>query len=406
MNTFLNKVTFPFLLLCITGFSPSINGQQPEFVHFSSAAYNLSAPNQGNQQTATAVFDVDKDGINDFLVTERTQAPSVVWYQRSGDGWTKYIVDDQPLRIEAGSAVADIDGDGDEDVVFGGDSGSNQVWWWENPYPDYTRGTPWERHIIKNFGATKHHDQIFGDFDVDDQPELVFWNQGARTLFMAEIPSNPRTADQWECVPIYQWGADEAIPQRGTYPGWKGKNEHEGLAKFDIDADGILDIVGGGRWFKRVAENKFAVYPIDESYAFSRSAAAQLVPGGLPEVVLVVGDGNAPLIYYEYRGAKWHPTVLIESVQDGHSLDLVDYNSDGHLDIFCAEMRLGNNPDAKAWILLGDGKGNFAQKTLLKGFGLHESRMIDLDGDSDLDILGKPYTWKAPRLDVWLNQTQ
>jgi hypothetical protein len=30
-------------------------------------------------------------------------------------------------------------------------------------------------------------------------------------------------------------------------------------------------------------------------------------------------------------------------------------------------------------------------------------RLVDLDGDGDLDVLGKPYTWSAPRVDVWLN---
>ena len=28
---------------------------------------------------------------------------------------------------------------------------------------------------------------------------------------------------------------------------------------------------------------------------------------------------------------------------------------------------------------------------------------MDLDGDGDLDLLNKPYTWDAPRVDVWLN---
>jgi len=29
--------------------------------------------------------------------------------------------------------------------------------------------------------------------------------------------------------------------------------------------------------------------------------------------------------------------------------------------------------------------------------------VADLDGDGDLDILNKPYTWETPRVDVWLN---
>jgi len=40
------------------------------------------------------------------------------------------------------------------------------------------------------------------------------------------------------------------------------------------------------------------------------------------------------------------------------------------------------------------------------GFGLHESRMADLDGDGDWDVLGKPYSWKTPRVDIWLNQKE
>ncbi len=29
-------------------------------------------------------------------------------------------------------------------------------------------------------------------------------------------------------------------------------------------------------------------------------------------------------------------------------------------------------------------------------------KIADLDGDGDLDILGKPYDGDAPRLDIWL----
>ena len=84
---------------------------------------------------------MDGDGIVEFFITERTTAPSVVAYKYAGEGangnpvWDRYIIDDTPQRIEAGSTSYDIDGDGDLDIVFGGEGRSNQVWWWENPYP-------------------------------------------------------------------------------------------------------------------------------------------------------------------------------------------------------------------------------------------------------------------------------
>jgi hypothetical protein len=32
-----------------------------------------------------------------------------------------------------------------------------------------------------------------------------------------------------------------------------------------------------------------------------------------------------------------------------------------------------------------------------------EGKLGDFDGDGDLDVLNKPYTWNAPRVDLWIN---
>jgi hypothetical protein len=61
-----------------------------------------------------------------------------------------------------------------------------------------------------------------------------------------------------------------------------------------------------------------------------------------------------------------------------------------------------DNPGARMWIFLGDGRGNF-RKIEYAGVGNHESKVADLDGKGSLDILIKPYNWDAPRVDVWLN---
>ena len=48
--------------------------------------------------------------------------------------------------------------------------------------------------------------------------------------------------------------------------------------------------------------------------------------------------------------------------------------------------------------------GNFKETTVIEGYGNHESKIADLDGDGDYDILGKPYNWEAPRIDIWINE--
>jgi hypothetical protein len=377
--------------------------RQYSWKHLSTAKGDLPAPNPGTQQCSAVVADFDRDGVNDFVITERTQAPGVVLYRGSrANRWTRSVLDDQARHIEAGGVALDVDADGDLDLIAGGDWKSNQVWWWENPSPAVEK--LWTPRLIKNSGSPKHHDQAAADFDGDGKPELVFWNQSARGLFLARIPENVRQAETWPITQIYAYSADSEPVQRGTPASFRGINEHEGLAIADIDGEGKPDIVGGGRWFRNLGGLRFETQLIDPGYSFSRTAAGQLKPGGRPEVVLVVGDGNGPLNWYEWVKGTWVPHQVAE-IQYGHSLAVLDFDGDGSLDIFCAEQRLnGQNPDAAIYVFYGDGRGGFSASVIARGFDLHEAKVADLNGDGRLDILGKPYNFQTPRLDIWLNE--
>lgn len=374
------------------------------WVLYSSEKGDLEPPNPGRQQTASAVFDIDGDGVNDFVIAERTQAPAVVWYQRHAGGWRRHVLEAEKLAIEAGATSGDVDGDGDPDFIAAGDHSSNGVWWWENPRPSGDVTKPWTRRAIKSSGASKHHDLLFVDADGDGRSELVFWNQGAQTLFLARPPADPRTAGEWPRIPIYTYSKDSEMPHRGEPPRWRGVNEHEGLAFEDIDLDGKKDLIGGGRWFRHLGGDRFRENLVDASFPFSRCAAGQFIEGGRPEIVLSLGDGLGPLILYEWRGGAWHPRTVLDGIDNGHSLSAGDFNFDGHADLFLAEMRLnGGNPRSKLILLFGDGKGNFRQESIAEGYDNHESKIADLDGDGTFDILGKPYNHGVPALRVWLN---
>jgi hypothetical protein len=366
---------------------------RPNWTRLSSKAGDLPPPGTSIWQTACLVLDVDKDGLNDIVVASRLEGSALSWYRREKDGWTIHPID-RGLNLEAGGAAADLDGDGDLDLVFGEDYTGSKVYWWENPYPRYPDRTGWTRREIKATGGTMHHDQAVGDFDGDGRDELVFWVQEAEVLLLAEPPRDPRRGRPWPTVPIARVG------------------RAEGLARADVDGDGKLDLIGGGYWFHHEGGSEFRPMPIDPRARTTRAAAGQLVEGGPPEVVFVAGDAIGRLKWYQRLGDAWVAHDLLGAdVVHGHSLQLADIDQDGHLDIFCAEMakwtdeaKRPDNPHARMWIFFGDGRGGFARTTLATGVDSHESRVADLDGDGDLDIVVKPYSLDTPRLDIWLNR--
>jgi len=376
---------------------------QMEWRHLSSAAGDLPVPGESTEQTGALVADLDKDGWNDFVLSFRQKAPALVWYRRKAQGWDRYVIEKEYLTVEAGGAVYDIDGDGYPDIVFGADYQGNQVWWWRNPGPHYDPDVSWERHTIKKGGATQHHDQIFGDFKGTGKPQLVFWNQGAKKLFIADIPSRPREVEQWPLQEIYSGSAGEGP---GKYA--------EGLTAIDINGDGRIDLLAGNYWFKYERDGHFR--PTKIADVGGRIAAGQFIKGAqYPQVVINSGDGVAPLKWYECKGNPENPHSWVghdlvgRDVIHGHSLQVADIDGDGNLDIFAAEMakwtesRPGpDNPNAEAWIFYGDGHGHFGKTLFSRGIGFHEAQVADLNGDGLPDVLDKPYNWQTPRVDVWL----
>ena len=288
--------------------------------HLSSVTGDIPAPANNSGQARHCWFDIDKNGINDFVIASWNSTEPVAWYRRGPSDWTKYIIDPHTQYLEAGGTFYDIDGDGDLDIVFGDVSGGS-IYWWENPYPNFAqthRGPP----LIKSSGANNHHDMMFGDFDGDGQIEFVSWNATTNLV----VPASPERA------------ASGRRFVRPVNPKGSRRRYHR-----HCNREYVIGCDGSGSNMAHL---------IDDGYGLSRS----------------VGYHRQRVSRWFFRRCRsaemvserhWQSHILVSNVIHGHSLALADINGDGNLDVFIGEMaKWGSsapeNPNAKVRVLYGE----------------------------------------------------
>jgi hypothetical protein len=314
--------------------------------------------------------------------------PTLFWYENPG--WDRHAISSIP-HLDVGGALGDIDGDGRIDVLAGQGIHYHDVYWFEQP-PD-PRST-WTPHLVTD-SFEKYHDLAVGDVDDDGEPEVVGLSQRSGVVFYYDIPADP-TVEPW--------------PEENCHV-VDGDSDAEGVWIGDVDGDGRTELVVGTDVYHRDGgEEGWRREPVTTGWDDVRVAVGDVDGDGEPEIVLAEGDsptyGTHPgrLAWFDRRNDGWEPTILASELFCPHSLQLADFTADGRLDIYVAEMSLGENDTPRHYLFRNQGRGRFDQTVVSEGIETHEAKAVDLTETGTPDIVGKSYT-PDHHVDVWYNKS-
>lgn len=357
--------------------------------------YTIQQFGGGAWYTGIHLADMDYDGDPEVLIGNRNTSSLEIWrYDPALDTLVQIDSISFPYHVHDIKA-ADFDDDGDMDVVVGlrfeglyyatNTGAPGTVGSWSVELLDWTYS--WQV-LVEDFDGDGNLD-IF-DF-VDYGPILTFYGDGAGSF----APGAPV--------------ADPATEMRTPM----------GFNAVDLNGDDRLDLIGIDGSFMRAFLNPgdsaaawesigpttpVGDYPCCETYQLQSAispSAADLDGNGYVDQVAFLGTPayEGPLDVLVFAGSasgetlEWTETALdtIAGVGWAHHVGVSDLDGDGHLDVHVGGLNVFNGLHA----YLGDGAGGFTPQTIPLDHGVggfNTFVVVDLNGDGHMDIVTNRYT--------------
>jgi len=334
-----------------------------------------------------AVADIDRDGQNDVIVGD-------LWYE--APKWIPHEIRKprEPKRGGYTEAFAvytnDFNRDGWEDVLVIPFHGKDAKWY-ENPKNEKTDNEAGHWREFVAFKRTGNETRLYPDLFGDGKPVFLMGVEGK--IAWVNVPESPY--GPWTVHDI----SDGKHKAADRY--------YHGLGVGDLNGDGRNDVLCGDGWWEQPAAGRKAEGPWKWHEASIANNCADMYTfdadqDGRADVLCTSAHGRG--IWWKKQtgdpaNPKFESTTLDQSIHETHSLNFVDINGDGRKDLVTGRRFFAHGyspekadmPSELAWFEIEITKG--ASPKLVKHSVDDQSGVgaqfvtTDINGDGRMDIV-------------------
>ncbi|MBC5993403.1 FG-GAP repeat domain-containing protein [Pontibacter cellulosilyticus] len=275
--------------------------------------------------------DLNKDGFLDIVIANE-YAPNLVMFGDGKGGFRQVPQEQLPFIVldSEDIAIADLDGDGDLDIVFATEDHTVHELWFNNGSGAFEMRHNLVLNSVSNAVLVK-------DVNSDGKPDLLFGNAAAK-----DTPGQNY---------LYINNGDGTFKNETSQRLPQLLDITQDLKLADIDKDGDDDLLVGNEDGNRVL--------INDGRGFFKDESASRLPASTAE--------------------------------ETRKVTLADVDGDGDLDLYFANVAFRPGKQKQNRLLINNGKGVFTDDTNKRLPVSEEHTMegafVDVDGDKDLDLI-------------------
>ena len=347
--------------------------------------------------------DIDGDGDFDIVAGGGN---ALFVYENNGTerDWIRHGSLDSSGSMGAnGAVIADVDADGDLDVISA--KFYDDIGWWENPCGkicELSTLPQWSFHKIGEVGRNGSAGPHYFLHDVARLPTSGK-DRGVRIVAPAISKSCGAVEMKWfePGLDVHQEWIGHII-ESGRSTGSDGDCNYAGVDVGDVNGDGRADVAFSNGWYEAPAEPRQAWSssswtPVTSYGQISNTLLRDLNGDGRLDLVTASGhfDGRRDVRWYANpgKGSSTWPMSVIATLRSPECLQVEDLDGDDDLDIVTCDLHwkrwdqevhnlyvVENLGDTRSWRI-----SNIAPNS----YPSHLLQLIDVDRDGRLDIIGE-----------------